>query len=329
VLSCYVVDGTEDSESFDYAHDYNGIEEWFLSWKLSVIRRIWYYSKSKNSEGMSLIRPFLKWVGGKGRVIAQLEQYFPKSYNNYFEPFVGGGAVYFHIKTKKATINDINTSLMGAYINVRDNVDIIIKELAKLQKKYYALDLDAQKKMFYKIRNEYNAINDKDSIRRSSLLIFLNKTCFNGMYRENRKGGFNVPFNNNRKPSICDEANLRSTSEQLKNTTILSGTYSSAIKKAKIEDFIYFDPPYYPLNQTSNFTSYTEGDFDEKDQIELKELFDELTARGCKVMMSNSYTKFIISLYKDYKQYKIYVGRSINSNGSKRGKIAEIVIINY
>ena len=275
------------------------------------------------------MKPFLKWVGGKARVIAQLEQLFPESFNNYFEPFVGGGAVYFDTNAKTATINDINKSLIGSYINVRDNVDLLINKLNSLQKQYYKLDEDQQKEMFYRIRNEYNNAKNYSSVKKSSLLIFLNKTCFNGMYRENKSGGFNVPFGKHRKPTICDETNLRAVSEQLKNTIILSGSYKKAVENAKAGDFIYFDPPYHPLNSTSSFTSYSQDDFIEKDQVELKELIDDLTARGCKVMMSNSYSKFIINLYKDYKQYKIAVGRSINSNGAKRGKIAEIVVTNY
>ena len=275
------------------------------------------------------MKPFLKWVGGKARVIAQLEQLFPESFNNYFEPVVGGGAVYFDTNAKTATINDINKSLIGSYINVRDNVDLLINKLNSLQKQYYKLDEDQQKEMFYRIRNEYNNAKNYSSVKKSSLLIFLNKTCFNGMYRENKSGGFNVPFGKHRKPTICDETNLRAVSEQLKNTIILSGSYKKAVENAKAGDFIYFDPPYHPLNSTSSFTSYSQDDFIEKDQVELKELIDDLTARGCKVMMSNSYSKFIINLYKDYKQYKIAVGRSINSNGAKRGKIAEIVVTNY
>lgn len=276
-----------------------------------------------------MVRPFLKWVGGKGRVIAQLEQYFPKSFNNYFEPFVGGGAVFFHLNSNIATINDINKTLMDSYANVRDHVEPLIKELRTLEEQYHSLDEEARKVIFYQIRSEFNTIKNKNTIRRTTLLIFLNKTCFNGMYRENRRGEFNVPFGRYHNPKICDEINLRAVSKQLKNTTVLSGSYKEATKTAKKGDFVYLDPPYYPLNPTSSFTSYSEGDFNEKDQIELKELFDELTKRGCKVMLSNSYTKYIISLYKDYKQYKVYVGRSINSNGLKRGKIAEIVVTNY
>ncbi len=275
------------------------------------------------------VRPFLKWVGGKGSVIAELRRFFPESFDNYFEPFVGGGAVFFSLKTKKSTINDINQSLMGAYINIRDHVDELIEELLKIQTEYHSLDSDNQKIQYYKMREEYNSLEDKKSIRRTVLMIFLNKTCFNGMYRENKSGGFNVPFNKSRKPTICDEINLREISNTLKHTSILSGSYKEAVKKAKSGDFIYFDPPYQPLSKTASFTSYSKDDFGEKDQVELKELIDELTERGCKVMMSNSNTKFIISLYKDYKQNIIYAGRLINSNATKRGKIAEIVVTNY
>ena len=275
------------------------------------------------------MKPFLKWVGGKGRVISQLEKYFPSEYGSYFEPFVGGGAVYFDIEAKIATINDINKSLVGAYINIRDHVDLLIKELTDLQQRYYSLDEDKQKQMFYEIRDEYNDIRDKSSLKKSALLIFLNKTCFNGMYRENRSGKFNVPFGKHQKPTICDENNLRHVANRLKNTTILSETYKVAIKEAKAGDFVYLDPPYHPINPTSSFTSYSEADFLEKDQVELKELIDELTTRKCKVMLSNSDTPFIQNLYRDYRKEYISVARSINANGDGRGKISEIVVLNY
>lgn len=164
-----------------------------------------------------MAKPFLKWVGGKGRVIAQLEQYFPKSYGRYFEPFVGGGAVYFYINPDEATINDVNDCLMGTYISVRENVDELIRELKKLQKKYRSLEPEQQKEMFYKIRSEYNILIDKRSLRKSALLIFLNKTCFNGMYRENKKGEFNVPFGKYHNQTICDESNLRAASDTLRS----------------------------------------------------------------------------------------------------------------
>lgn len=274
-------------------------------------------------------RPFIKWVGGKGRVISQLEKYLPLEYGSYFEPFVGGGAVYFDIEAPTATINDINISLVGAYINIRDHVDFLIKELAVLQQRYYSLDEDKQKQMFYEIRDQYNDIRDKSSLTKSALLIFLNKTCFNGMYRENRSGKFNVPFGKHQKPMVCDENNLRNVSRRLKNTAILSGTYNEAVKEAKAGDFVYLDPPYHPINPTSSFTSYSKTDFLEKDQVELKELMDELTMRNCKVMLSNSDTPYIQNLYKDYRKEYVRVARSINANGNGRGKISEIVVLNY
>lgn len=275
------------------------------------------------------MKPFLKWVGGKGKVVPQLTEIFPDNFNNYYEPFVGGGAVYFALNAKTATINDINKSLVGTYINIRDDLGEVISELKLIEAEYLGRTLDEQKDIFYKYRDEYNSVNDKASVRKSVLLIFLNKTCFNGMYRENRKGGYNVPFGRHHNPTICDEKNLKAVSLKLQQTSILSGSYKEAVKDAKKGDFVYFDPPYYPLNPTSSFTSYSEDDFTEKDQIELKEAFDELTARGCKVALSNSDTPFIKNLYKDYRQEKVYVGRSINATGTGRGKISELVVVNY
>lgn len=286
-------------------------------------------SMSKIVRDMNKARPFLKWVGGKGRVIPQLEKFFPETYNNFYEPFVGGGAVFFDLNIKKATINDINANLIGLYINIRDNLEPLIGLLTDLQSQYHDLDETAQKDLFYQLRDEYNSIKDTTSLRKSSLLVFLNKTCFNGMYRENQSGEYNVPFGKHRKPTICDDTNLRYVSKTLQNTSILSGSYINAVKDAKNGDFIYLDPPYYPLNSTSSFTSYSEGDFVEQDQVNLKELVDDLTKRGCKVMVSNSYVPFIRNLYKDYRQEVIHVGRAINAVGSGRGKIKEIVILNY
>jgi DNA adenine methylase len=277
----------------------------------------------------AITKPFLKWVGGKSKVLPQLRDFFPANFNVYFEPFVGGGAVFFGIVVTKATINDINESLIGAYVNVRDNVDLLIKSLQTIQAAYYKLDPDLQKDMFYKFRDEYNQLQDKNALRKSSLLIFLNKTCFNGMYRENRSGGFNVPFGKHTHPTICDENSLRQVSSFLQKTKILSGSYNDALVSAKGGDFVYLDPPYYPLNKTSSFTSYSEGDFLEKEQIELKACFDALTKKGCKVMMSNSNTEFIRELYKEYRQESVMVARSINANGSGRSKISEIVVLNY
>lgn len=276
-------------------------------------------------------KPFLKWVGGKGRLLDQLMPYFAearKDEGKYFEPFFGGGAVFFALAPVSGQINDINKGLIGAYRNVKSNVDAVIAELKVIEQEYLSLDAEARQDYYYERRAEYNA-ESHETIRKTSLLIFLNKTCFNGVYRENKSGGFNVPHGRYANPTICDEDTLRTTSKALQYVVISSGSFEDAVKDAKEGDFVYFDPPYYPLTPTSSFTSYSADNFLDDDQRRLKRVMDDLTARGVKVAMSNSWTPFIIDLYKDYRQVQIMAGRSINSVGTKRGKVAEILVLNY
>lgn len=272
-------------------------------------------------------RPFLKWVGGKTQLLTQLRELFPKSFESYFEPFFGGGAVFFDLAPVTGHINDINKTLMNAYVDIRDNSAKLIKILSAIESEYTSLDLEHQSEYYYDKRAEFN--ESKHSIKKTALLIFLNKTCFNGLYRENRKGEFNVPFGKHRNPTICDADNLRAISKVLKYVNITNYSYVDAVKDAKKGDFVYLDPPYHPLNATSSFTGYTEGDFTADDQRSLKKLFDELNNRGCYVVMSNSDTEFIRDLYKEYRQEKVWAGRAINAQGHKRGKITELVVLNY
>ena len=274
-------------------------------------------------------KPFLKWVGGKGRLIAQLEALYPDDYGVFYEPFVGGGAVFFSLNPPKACINDTNDVLINAYINIRDNLKQLVKELSTIEVIFHELPtMELKSEFYYEKRTIFNNLTSQD-FEKTVLLIFLNKTCFNGIYRENSKGGFNVPFGKHDKPTICDEKNLSSISKALSNTTITSQSFELAVKNAKKGDFIYFDPPYHPLNTTSSFTSYHASGFNADDQEKLRDVFTVLSKRGCKVMLSNSDTELIRSLYSDYKIHTIYAGRSINSVGHKRGKIKELVITNY
>jgi len=273
-------------------------------------------------------KPFLKWVGGKGRLLDQLLPLFPKTFEAYYEPFFGGGAVFFELAPVTGQINDINKALMSAYINVRDNVYELVASLKEIESEYLSLDEEDRQAYYYERREEYN--NEQfNTIRKTTLLIFLNKTCFNGLYRENRKGNFNVPFGRYANPTICDEDNLRATSKVLKYVVVSTGSFEDAVAKAQAGDFVYFDPPYFPLNPTSSFTSYSIDDFLEDDQRKLKAIFDKLTKKGVKVALSNSDTPFIRELYKNYRQEKVMAGRAINSAGSKRGKISELVVMNY
>lgn len=273
-------------------------------------------------------RPFLKWVGGKGQLLEQFQELFPEKYNSYFEPFIGGGAVFFSINPKKAIINDINTTLVQTYIYIKDDVEKVIKELKKLEKEFLSKEQEERKEFYYKIREKYNSL-PKDDFKRSLYFLFFNKTAFNGVYRENSKGGFNVPMGSYKNPKIVDEDNLRAVSESLKHTSITNASFADVVKKAKAGDFVYFDPPYHPVSTTSSFTSYSKDDFTKEDQIKLRDLFVELDKKGVYVMLSNSYTPFIKEIYSAYKQIPVNASRMINSKADKRGKISEIVIVNY
>ena len=267
-------------------------------------------------------------MGGKRQLIKQfhelelfpLEKFDPLK-NTYYEPFVGGGAVFFELLPKKAELSDLNSELVTAYNVVKNKVDELIESLNK-----HIYD----KEYFLKVRAE--DISKLSDVEIASRFIYLNRTGFNGMYRVNKKGQFNVPFGKYSNPIICDEENLRNVSKALKNVTIKNQDYKSVLDNAKKGDFIYFDPPYYPLNRTSSFTAYTPESFLEKEQTELRDTFVSLHKRGCYVMLSNSDTPFINELYQGIEGvmiHKVKAGRAINSKASGRGKITEVVVNNY
>lgn len=283
----------------------------------------------RGNTGVVKVRPFVKWVGGKGRLVPQLLEHFPEEYNDYYEPFVGGGALFFAIAPPVAHISDMNNVLISAYKRIKSDVEGLILELQKLQDEYRALPtLEDNKEYYLAKRAEFNSL-DNSAPEKVALLIFLNKTCFNGMYRENRNGGFNVPFGKNPKATICDADNLRAVAKELKHTSIKLSSYEKAIENAKAGDFVYLDPPYHPLNATSSFTSYHADGFTADDQIKLRDTFKELSERGCKVMLSNSNSDFINDIYKEFNIHKIHAARSINANGAGRGKIQEVLVTNY
>lgn len=275
-------------------------------------------------------KPFVKWVGGKRQLLNQfrLKNLFPPELfnptkNTYYEPFVGGGAVFFDLLPQKAILSDMNNELVITYNVIKNNVEQLIKSLKKHK---------VNKEYFLKIRSKN--ISKLSDIEIASRFIYLNRTCFNGLYRVNKSGGFNVPFGQNKNPLICDEINLQRVSESLKNVTIKHQDYKEVLKKAKAGDFIYFDPPYYPVSKTASFTSYTKDSFLDKEQIELRDVFIELSKRGCYVMLSNSDTPFINKIYSEINDKKVRInkveaGRAINSNGAGRGKILEVVVTNY
>ena len=273
-------------------------------------------------------KPFVKWVGGKRQLLKQFRDlglYPPENFdpitNTYFEPFVGGGAVFFDLLPETAYLSDLNNELVVTYNVIKNDVENLIKSLKK-----HKLD----KEYFLKIRAQNpEKLSDLNT---ASRFIYLNRTCFNGMYRVNSKGGFNVPFGKYNNPLICDESNLRKASKALKNVEIKKQDYKEVLKKAKKGDFVYFDPPYYPVSKTASFTSYTSESFLDKEQIELRDTFVELHKRGCFVMLSNSDTPFINKIYSEPKGLritKVQAGRAINSDASKRGKITEVLVTNY
>nr|WP_017727746.1 DNA adenine methylase [Halalkalibacterium ligniniphilum] len=269
-------------------------------------------------------QPFLKWAGGKRQLLPEIQKYIPSNFQTYYEPFVGAGAVLFGLQPKNAIINDINSELINTYQVIKNNVDELIEELKKHKN---------ESDYFYEIRNwdRTDEYAQRTAIQKASRIIYLNKTCFNGLYRVNRKGQFNVPFGKYKDPKYVNEQVLRSVSDYLNNhnVTIMNKSYAEAVSTAKEGDFVYFDPPYDPVSTTSDFTSYSLDGFTKEDQIQLRDVFSELDKKGCYVLLSNSATDFILDIYKDYKMVTVQATRSINSVASKRGKIDEVLIMNY
>lgn len=265
-------------------------------------------------------KPFIKWAGGKSQLLPSMAPFFPPKaqISRYFEPFLGGGAVFFHLQHPRSFLSDSNASLVELYDIVKNHVEELIKAL-----KVHRNEHD----YFYEIRSQDPA--KLSAIRRAARFIFLNKTCFNGLYRVNGKGEFNVPFGKYKNPAICDADGLRAASMALKHATITNADYQSVLDKARPTDFIYLDPPYHPLSKTSSFTSYTSDKFGEGEQKELANVYRELANRGCFVMLSNSDTPLIREIYKDFHIYEIQASRAINSKPEGRGKITELLIINY
>ena len=290
------------------------------------------------------VKPFLKWAGGKGQLIDEIEKFYPfdKKINKYAEPFIGGGAVLFDILNKfeleKIYISDVNKELVNCYIVIKENVHELIKKLKKLEDEFLVRGKEDRKIYYYEKREKFNKLkleNNNEKINRATLMIFLNRTCFNGLYRVNKKGLFNVPMGDYKNPKICDEENLINVSNKLRNVEIIYGDYRKSYDFIDENTFVYFDPPYRPLNQTSSFTSYTEYIFGDKEQIELSEYFRILNKKGAKLLLSNSDPKnvdindeFFDNLYKEFDIKRIEASRAINSKGEKRGKVTEVLISN-
>ena len=287
-------------------------------------------------------KPFLKWVGGKTQLLNVIREKYPQGIEEYCEPFVGGGAVLFDVldnyNPKKVLINDINSELINTYIQVRDNINNIINSLLEVQDLYLNMNKEEQKSFYYKKRNEFNEYIEKKkySVEMAVLFLFLNRTCYNGLYRVNKDGKFNVPIGSYKKPIICDVENLRKVSELLKRVTITCGDYKECINFINNKTFVYIDPPYRPLNRTSSFTSYSNIEFCDEQQIELSEFVKKISNLGSKVLVSNSDPKntntddnFFDDLYKSFTINRVSASRMINSDAKKRNKINELLISNF
>jgi len=283
-------------------------------------------------------QPFVKWAGGKSQLLEQFHKFYPQKFKNYIEPFVGSGAVFFNLfnlgllKGKDVYLIDSNKDLMNLYQIIKNNVDDLINELRKNEYVYEKGRYYSTRKKHNREKLKYESIFNIDINKRVKLAartLYLNRTCFNGLYRLNSKGEFNVPLGSYKNPTILDEDKLRNASFALKKVNVLCEDFEYVKKIAQEGDFIYLDPPYHPMSKTAHFTSYVEKPFLEDDQIRLQNCFRELDKKNCKLMQSNSDTKFINDLYKGYKIKKLSARRSINSKSDKRGKISELLILNY
>lgn len=291
-------------------------------------------------------KPFLKWAGGKGQLLSEIGKYYPfaekKHIKKYAEPFVGGGAVLFDVLNKHSVdeiyISDINAELINTYITIRDNSDELISRLKVMESDYLVKDADARKKTYLEARARFNVLKH-DGIRdaeAAALMIFLNRTCFNGLYRVNKAGDYNVPMGAYKNPQICNEDNLLNVSKKLQNANIVCGDYKDSASFIDDKTFVYFDPPYRPLTKTANFTSYTEQLFDDNKQLELANFVQDLDNKGALIVISNSDPKntdendnFFDDAYSKQNIRRVAANRMINRNSDARGKINELLISNF
>lgn len=293
------------------------------------------------------VKPFLKWAGGKGQLLKEIECYYPFNKGNitkYAEPFVGGGAVLFDILSKydlrEIYISDTNAELINTYQIVRDDVDVLIKMLCVMQSEFIPLDTDDRKVYYNEKRERFNNLkingNESVNVEKAALMIFLNKTCFNGLFRVNKKGLFNVPMGSYKNPMICDEKNLRAVSKKLQKVTIVCGDYKESGDFIDENTFVYFDPPYRPITDTASFTAYTENLFNDEEQIKLANFVEDMHKKGAKIVISNSDPKnsneeddFFDNIYSAYNIKQVEATRMINCNSEARGKIKELLISNF
>ncbi len=301
----------------------------------------------KQAKGEKAVKPFLKWAGGKGQLLGEIGRYYPFSDEQiakYAEPFVGGGAVLFDVLNKfspqQVYISDRNPELINTYLAIRDTPGLLIEQLSLLQREFLPLDTGERKRYYTEKRAVFNRLKMADgglgNVEKAALMIFLNRTCFNGLFRVNQKGLFNVPMGAYRNPLICDETNLRAASEKLQRVSIVCGDYRESADFIDAHTFVYLDPPYRPLTSTANFTAYTQTPFSDSDQRDLMAFVSEMDRKGAKILVSNSDPKnsdpeddFFDSLYSTYHIARVQAARMINSNSKARGKIRELLIANF
>jgi len=275
--------------------------------------------------GAADAKPFLQWVGGKRDLLSQCGDFFPKQYKNYYEPFLGGGAVFFHLKPQKAILSDSNAELIRAYEGVRDEPEMVIDILNILKSKH-------SEDLYMRIRlvdRELDILKDLSAAEVAARMVYLNQTGFNGLYRVNRRGEFNVPIGSSLNRLICDEDGIRTASNALRKVTIAKSDFEEAVSSAGKGDLVYMDPPYHPVSEYSDFTRYTKEKFYEEDQVRLRDLAADLADRGCKVMLSNSDCPLIRNVYRGFRVHKVKANRLLNSRAEKRGQVSELLITNF
>ena len=272
-----------------------------------------------------LVAPVVKWVGGKRQLLQDILKHVPDKFSTYYEPFLGGGAVLFALQPCRAVVNDINEELINVYTVIRDNVEDLIEDLKRHENRadyfYEIREKDRNKEIYGKMNN----------IEKASRILYLNKTCYNGLFRVNQQGELNTPFGRYKNPNIANEATLRAVSNYFNKAkiTFRCEDFKEAVKDVRKGSFVYFDPPYDPVSESANFTGYDRGGFDRSEQVRLKKLCDELSKKSVKFLLSNSATDFILELYKDYNIVIVQANRFVNSRGDKRGKVEEVLVKNY
>ena len=288
------------------------------------------------------VKPFIKWAGGKSQLLEEIRKKYPAKIERYCEPFVGGGAVLLDVlanfQPKEVLINDINPELTNTYIQIRDNAESVIAMLTEMQEAFWKMDNDERKIHYYSKRDRFNELikTSETSVEKAALFIFINKTCFNGLYRVNGKGLYNVPIGSYKKPPICDAKNIRLISRLLQNVEVQCGDYSKCADYIDNNTFVYIDPPYRPLSETSSFTSYAKTEFGDEQQIQLGHFIEKISEKGAKVVASNSdphntdeNDDFFDDIYKMFFIDRVAATRMINSKSNGRGAVSELLICNY